>query len=181
MHPALVVSIFALGAAFAASGAAQTLPGDSACRQPTGLPQGSFSPDSAYQVIVVGNEGGRSALRLVERATGRVMWHREVDLQSYAWSPDGHWLVYAASPIYDTPGVFAVDPRRGTTLRLVAARTRTVAYPHGADWMAVCGVVLRSTGRYAVSYIRLSNIDSIDFAHFPATVPRRSVALPRAP
>ncbi len=181
MNRALVVSVFALGSALAAPGAAQTLPSDSACRGPHGLPQGSFSPDSTHQLLVVGNEGGRSAIRLVERATGRVTWRGEVDLQSYAWSPDGHWLVYAASPVYDAPGVFAVDARRGTTLRLVAARTRNAAYPQGADWMAICGVVMRPTGRYSVSYIRLPHVDSIDFAHFPAAVPRHTVALPRVP
>ena len=181
MNRALIVSILALGPALVASGAAQTLPGDSACRAPSGLPTGSLSPDSAHQLVVEGNEGGRSALRLVARSSGRIAWRREVDLQSYAWSPDGRWLVYAASPIYDTPGVFAVDLRRGTTVRLVAARTRNAAYPHGADWMAICGVAIVRKGQYAVSYIRLPHVDSIDFAHFPRIVPRHVVALPRAP
>lgn len=177
----LLALSLAAAACGACSGPGERHANDPVCHGPSGLPPGSVSPDSAFELVVGVAEAEQGALAIIERAGGRVTWRRVVDLGSYVWSPDGRWLVYAASPIYDIPRIFAVDPRSGGRQLLVAPQTRDSFYPDGADWMEVRGVVSDTSVGYRVVYTRLPYVDSIDFDHYPRDLPRQSAHLPPAP
>jgi hypothetical protein len=162
-HPSLVAQ------------ASRTVP---ECSDSASLVQAALSPDRTFRFDIEVVEAGRRLIRIAERATNRVVWAQPIGLVNYRWTPDDRWFVYAVSPIYDAPGLFGYDTQMATTWRLVAPRAVNAAYPEGADWFVICSVEPRAAGHYVVTYLRLPDVDKIDFAHFPFNAPRDSVRLP---
>jgi hypothetical protein len=148
------------------------------CEDLRPIPEPSLSPDSTWRLEIEVAEAGRRFMRLSRRATGEVRWAQTIDLVNYRWTRDGRWLVYAVSPIYDAPGIFVYDTRFETTTRLVAPQSKTRAYPDGTDWFVLCSLRLSSPGQYLLTYVRLPDVEAIDFAHPPANAPRFTIHLP---
>jgi hypothetical protein len=149
----------------------------SPCDGPHGAPAGSYSPDSTFRLDVQGTAQG-TYVRLFERSELKPVWAESTEVNSYVWTPDSRWLVYAVGPIYHAPGVFALDTRRRSIRRLVAPRTISSAYPHGADVFEVCSARQTAAGRSVAMYIRLPDVDGIDHSRPYPRVRRHTVAVP---
>lgn len=135
------------------------VPPDTSC-QPPPIPGDLPSQTGAY---VAGVSMGEAGLRHLEVRTrsGRVLLAITDDISGLLWIPDEAGLLYAVSPVYGVPGVYAFDRHLGTVRRVVRPTSLGDRnYPDGADFFTLCAVRGVSAGRYAVVYVRSSHVDS---------------------
>lgn len=119
--------------------------------------------------ISVSELGGFRQLFLLR--PGSVATHVADDVTGIAWL-SGSRLVYTASPVYGSPGLFMVDCAEQylEPIALVAAKTFNSAYPKGADFFELKAV----NGRRIVYYYG-HDVDEIDFRSLRSTANERSI------
>jgi len=102
------------------------------------------------------------------------LFSRRLDLVNMLWTPRGEGLLYAVSPIYDTPGIYLFDARTLGSERVVKPTNRSdPAYPEGADWFVLCSVAPLDGRSVVLRYLHFRHVDSVDFRNFPYDAPQR--------
>jgi hypothetical protein len=119
-----------------------------------------WSPDGKCAVSLSRNPLGGHLTMSTDRATKRDV----VDVSGVAWLTN-RILVYTVSPIYGKPGVFTLTCPSMRITRIVAPRTKTKAYPDGADYFELVRV---STSQKVplVYFYYAPDADRVDFNEF---------------
>lgn len=119
------------------------------------------SPGGACHVTL--EVAGMGGFLVLTSGEGRSEGMKVKDVTGIAWV-NAHLLVYTVSPIYGVPGVYIYDCGSKKTKRIVAPKTLNKAYPDGADFFQLEGIV---SGRRARAYFYYAaDVDKIDFANF---------------
>lgn len=140
------------------------------------VPDSLLSPDSTLELRISSADAGRVSVRVLNRRTKRTLFSGTDDLVNVRWLPDNRGFVYAASPIYATPGVFVVELATGSKRGIVSpSNLSDSAYPDGADVFIVCDVRSEPDGKTLVDYLRFPHIDSVDLRVRPLSGPVRQV------
>ena len=112
-------------------------------------------------------------LQLYLRLNESVFTHIADDVTGLAWATPTS-LVYSASPIYGTPGVFLVTCTSNPRTKMLVGPTNIVdAYPKGADYFELQLVRDRD-----VNFYYGADVDKIDFATFRSEQALRVTKLP---
>jgi hypothetical protein len=120
-----------------------------------------------------------NVVRLVRELDHKTVGRLRADLTNLLWLPNDRTIVYAVSPIYDVPGIYLFDVRKGRGARVIAAQNLTgnSGYKDGADWFMLCSVSARPRGA-VVYYLRFDDVDALDFKNLPLTAPQDSIFIP---
>lgn len=81
------------------------------------------------------------------------------DVTGIGWL-SGTSLVYSASPIYGSPGIFVLDCLSAKSKELVSPKNMTPAYPKGADYFELYEVIPEEGN---VLFFYANDVDGFDF------------------
>jgi len=127
------------------------------------LPCQATSSDGRYIASLTIGEAGAPLLRVREASGGWSARATTRDINGFVWSPQSPVLFFTVSSIYGKPGLYKwIMPSRKPQ-RILGPRTRTKAYPDGADYFELVGISERGD-RLFVLYS--PDVDEQDFLQF---------------
>jgi hypothetical protein len=140
------------------------------------VPDSIISPDGRWRVLLDVVNGGVDTLTMFDRRTGALLFSGKYEVTSFLWTGDSR-LLLGVGPIYDRPRIVMISGGPVRERVFLRGSNRNKVYPDGADFFVVCSVGT-DHGKTVLRYLRLPDVETVDYGNFPKFTKQRFLRIP---